>query len=122
MGDQPLSQVDFDLVKSAEGEIKVSVQENDSLQSVFLLPWGQPDEDPPPLDADQAWQVAFWAGHQDSVDAEGATFPAISTGRYRLFLVEHDQPAEDDDAIVEYRVKSNKVVTVRADAAAEVSF
>ena len=120
--DQPLGQVDFDLVNSADGEIKIRVPESDSLQSVFLLPWGQPEADPPPLDTNQAWQVARWAGHQDSVEAEGAAFQTIPTGRYRLFLVEHDQPADDDDTLVQYRLQSDKIVTVRRDAIAEVSF
>jgi hypothetical protein len=120
--DQPLSHVDFDLVNAAHGEIEVRISASDSRQSVFLLPWGQPDTDPPPLDNNQAWQIAHWAGHQVSVEAKRATFPMIPAGRYRLFLVEHDRPAEEDDTFVEYRVLSDTIVTVRADAVVEASF
>ena len=119
---QPLGHIDFDLMNSADGEIKVRAPESESLQSIFLLPWGQPDADPPPLAADQAWRMAFQLGNQVSVNTEDASFQKIPPGRHRLFLVEHDQPADDDDSLVEYRVKSNKVVAVRADAVSEVSF
>ena len=66
--------------------------------------------------------MAFQLGNQVSVNTEDASFQKILPGRHRLFLAEHDQPADDDDTLVEYRVKSNKVVAVCADAVSEVSF
>lgn len=89
---------------------------------IFLLPWGQPNDEPPPLDLDQAWRMARWAGHQITV-AEGiGTFEEFPEGRYRLFLVEHGQPAADGNTFIEYRVMNDKKVIVPKDAALEVSF
>ncbi len=120
--DRPAVQLDFDLLHAAQGEIKVHVSENNSLQSVFLLPWGQMDSEPPPLNSDQAWRMARWAGHQIAIEEAGGTFEGIPEGRYRLFLVEHDQPAEDGDTFIEYRVTHDKTIIVRKDAVVEVSF
>ncbi len=119
---RPVTGLDFDLVAGNFGNIAVHVPPSDSLQSVFLLPWGQPDAEPPPLDADQAWQMARWAGNQLSIEAGECMFEGIPTGRYRLFLLEHEDPVEDDDTTTEYKVIANKSVVLQKDAVAEVSF
>lgn len=122
VGDQPVVQVGFDLFHAAHGEIKVNVSEKDTLQSVFLLPWGQPNSERPRLDSDQAWRMARWAGRRIAVKETGGTFERIPEGRYRLFLVEHDQPSRDDDTLVEYEMIAEKAVMLRRGTVAEVSF
>lgn len=49
-------------------------------------------------------------------------FEGIPTGRYRLFLLEHEDPVEDDDTTTEYKVIANKSVVLQKNAVAEVSF
>jgi hypothetical protein len=66
--------------------------------------------------------MARWAGHQITVDEGSGTFEEIPEGRYRLFLVEHDQPAADGNTFIEYRVMNDKTVIVEKDVALEVSF
>ena len=78
--------------------------------------------EPPPIDADQAWQMARWAGHQVRIEAGKGLFPLVPAGRYRVFLVEHDVPVEDDDTVVKYQVSHDEVVTVRKDAVVGVTF
>jgi hypothetical protein len=120
--DKPISQVDFNLVNSDHGEIVVRAPESDSQQRVFLLPWGEPATEPPPVNSEQAWDIAWRGGHRVSVEVQLATFHRIPKGRYRLFLAEYDPPARKPDTQRDYRVQSDEVVTVRADLAAEVSF
>lgn len=57
-----------------------------------------------------------------AIKKEGGTFQKIPEGRYRLFLVEHDQPVEDDDTLVEHKLIAEKTGALRMDAVAEVSF
>jgi hypothetical protein len=122
LGDRPLTDVNFDLSAMQLGEIEVHVPASDSLQTVFLLPWGQPSSDPPPVDSDQAWRMARWVGHQMAIEKKSGTFKTVPEGRYRLFLVEHDEPAKDDETLVEYRVVADETVVLREGANAAVSF
>lgn len=122
VGDRPLSHIAFDFAAARHGGIAIRVPASDSRQSVFLLPWGQPGTEPPPLDSDKAWQVARWAGNQLPVETESGKFSELPTGRYRLFLVEHDEPMQDEDTLIEYRVKGDKTVTVQPDEVVEMSF
>ena len=118
----PVGGLDFDLVATEFGQIEVHVPASGAHQSVFLLPWARPDMAPPPLDAKQAWQIARWAGHQIRVENGSGAFEMVPTGRYRLFLVEHDDPVKDDDTLVEYRVTHDSLATVPKDAVVQVSF
>ncbi|MFT5302703.1 MAG: hypothetical protein ACI87E_003176 [Mariniblastus sp.] len=120
--DRPVAPVNFDLVAAADGEIEIRVPKSDTLQSAFLLPWGLADTDPPPLDADEAWRMAYWAGHQISINAGNGTFKNLPGGRHSLFLVEHDEPARDWDALTEFRVTGETIVTVHEGEKVEVSF
>jgi len=119
---RPVTGLASDLVAGNFGNIGVHVPPGDSLQSVFLLPWGQPDTEPPPLNADQAWQMAHLVGNQLSIEAGGCVFEGIPTGRHRLFLLEHEDPIEDDATTIEYKVIASKSVVLQKDAVAEVSF
>lgn len=120
--ERPLSGVALDLVAVDFGAVQVKAPVGNAYQSVFLLPWGEPKTEPPPLNADQSWEMARWAGHQVSIEEGSAVFESVPTGRYRLFLVEHDQPAKDDDTITKYKVIADTTTIVRIEMTAEVSF
>jgi hypothetical protein len=118
---RPVTGLEFDLADTEFGELKVQAPASQAHQSAFLLPWGQPGAEPPPLDTDQSWQMARWASHQVRMEEGNGVFPLIPSGRYRVFLVEQDDPIEDDDTLVKYRVSHDEVVTVRKDAVVEVT-
>ncbi|MCM2372340.1 hypothetical protein [Aporhodopirellula aestuarii] len=119
---RPVSGLEFDLAATEFGELRVHAPASEPFQSAFLLPWSEPDVEPPPIDADQAWQMSRWAGHQVRIEAGKGLFPLVPAGRYRVFLVEHDVPVEDDDTVVKYRVSHDEVVMVRKDAVVGVTF
>ena len=125
--DRPITHLKFDLASVDQGEIEVRVPSSDSKQSVFVLPWEKNEDNSPPLSLEQALDFAWWAGFWIPIEDSSGELKSIPAGRYRLFLVEHDLDASDNDSIdydtiADFRMKDDQFVTVESNMTSEVSF
>lgn len=122
MAERPVAVVDLRLSPPPRGTIKVRTPESGSHQSVFLLPWGATTWDAPQLDDGQAWSLAWRLGAAISIEDNEGEFIALAAGCYRLFLAEHDRPADDDDSQSAYRLIADSTVVLDNDQVTAVSY
>jgi hypothetical protein len=109
---QPLSGINLDITAGPRSTIDIQTPASEAYQSVFALPWPETDASVPQLDDQQAWELAWSLGTMCTVESNKARFDDMATARYRLFLIEHDKPFDDEGAWALYRVVAEKAIVV----------
>lgn len=125
--DRPITHLKFDLASVDQGDIEVRVPSSDSKQSVFVLPWGMDETTSATLSLEQAFEFAWWTGFWIPIEDSSGAMKSIPVGRYRVFLVEHDLDASNDDSIAydtiaDFSLKDDQIVIVKEKKTSEVTF